>query len=71
MEEKVIEKGVCSKPLKSTCRGLEEGHEEMILPYKYTPTLSGPRNQVGKKHHKIKKVWQFIFILFLLQEKES
>jgi hypothetical protein len=54
MEEKEVGKGVCNKPLKYACRGLEEGNKEIILPSKSTPTLGGPSNQAGKHHHKPK-----------------
>jgi hypothetical protein len=56
MEEKEARKGVGSRTLKSTCKGMEEGSKGMFLPPKSTPLFGGPSNQVGKHHHKPKKV---------------
>jgi hypothetical protein len=51
MEKKESRKGVCIKPLKFSCRGLEEGIKYMIIPSISSPTLVGPRNQAIKNHH--------------------
>lgn len=51
--ENAIIKGLCNKPLKPTCRILEEGDKEVILPSISTPTLRIPSNQVGKYCHKL------------------
>jgi hypothetical protein len=37
-----------NRPLKSTCRSLEVGNNEMILPSIFSPILGGPSNQDGK-----------------------
>jgi hypothetical protein len=52
---------MCSKPLKYSCRSLEEGTTKMILPSIFTPTLGGPRNQDSKHHHKLNRYRIFCF----------
>jgi len=46
---------MCIKPLKYACRSLEEGSKEIIPPSIFSPTFGGPRNQVEKDHHKLKR----------------
>lgn len=46
---------MCSKPLKYTSIGLEEGNKEIILPPRSTPTFGGPSNQTSKHYHKLKR----------------
>jgi len=64
MEEKVYIKGMGNKPLKNTCRGLEDGRKVMIPPPKCTPIFGGPRNQFSKHHHKIKRYVKSYLVFF-------
>jgi len=43
-----------NKPLKISCRILEGGNKEMIMPSIFTPIIGGPRNQDGKCHQWLK-----------------
>jgi hypothetical protein len=66
MEEKEARKGVDKRPMKSSCRCLEEGSKGMILLPKSTPMIRGPSKKVGKVSLQIGEMCVNIFGLFLL-----
>jgi len=64
MEENETRKGVCNKPLKYDCRGLEESRKDVIPPSIFSPSLGGPSNQDRKNHHKLKRYGIISLVFF-------
>jgi len=62
---------MCIKPFKSSCRMLEEGIKEMIMPSIITPTYGGPTNQSSKNHHKLKRYDVVCFYYKKMGHKDS